>query len=207
MFNKKPFASEIDNLKINNRFLRLITAGFMLISIILTFGLWRAIGNERTILVPPELHKTVWVDSQTVSNEYLEEMAYYMGSLLLTVTPETVKFQNETVLKYASPESRGALKLALDSSAVKIAGNSASTIFHPSSIQVGAGNNAMKVSISGVLVTFITDKKVGETSKSFMLAFEYRSGKIYLKTLKEVAQNDPFGEKSAVTDNSIFIQH
>ena len=84
---KKPFGGEIDNLRSNNRFLRLVAAGQLLILIIMAAGWWRSVGNERTILVPPELHKTVWVDSEKVSKEYLEEMSYFIGSLILNASP------------------------------------------------------------------------------------------------------------------------
>lgn len=206
MFETKPFASEVDNLKLNNRFLRMTVAALLIMLIIVGIGLLRSMGNERTILVPPEFHKTVWVDSSTLSNEYLEEMAYYLSSLILTVTPETVKYQNDTLLRYSSPDIRGILKIALDNQALKLTANGASTIFHPSTIVFGDLKHPMSVVISGTLTTYIIDKKVGDSPKSFLVGFEYRSGKVSLKTFKEVNQNDPFGEKSAVTDNSIFIQ-
>lgn len=203
---KKPFASEIDNLRANNQFLRMMLAGTFLMMFIMAFGWWRSVGNERTILIPPEIHKTVWVDAEKVSNEYLEEMAYYISTLVLTVSPETVKYQGETLLRYAAPEARGALKTAVEMNAAKLAANSASTIFHPSSIAFGNGKNAMKVVITGVLSTFVADKKVEDAQKSFLVDFKYRSGKIFIVNLQEVASNDPFGDKSAVPDNSIFIQ-
>ena len=203
---KKPFASEIDNLRYNNRFLRLMTLGLMSLVIIMALGWWRSVGNERTILVPPELHKTVWVDSEKVSKEYLEEMAYFMSSLILTASPDTVKYQGETLLRYVAPEARGAIKASIDNNTVKLAANSASTIFHPSNISFGDGQHAMKVVISGTLTTYVADKKVEDAHKTFLVEFLYRSGKVSLKTFKEVVQNDPFGDKSEVPNNSIFIQ-
>lgn len=206
MFGRKPFAGELDNLRSSNNFLKIVITAQLIVSIVMVLGWWRSVGNERTILVPPDLHKTVWVDSEKVSNEYLEEMAYFISSLVLNATPESIKYQGDTLLRYAAPETRGALKASIDTNAAKLSANSASTIFHPSSITFGEAQNAMKVLITGVLTTFVADKKVEDAQKTFLLEFVYRTGKVSLKTFKEVAQNDQFGEKSAVSDNSIFMQ-
>lgn len=203
---KTPFASELDNLRLNNRFLRLFVTGLMVLVIIMAMGWWRSVGNERTILVPPEFHKTVWVDSETVSDSYLEEMAYFMSSLVLNVTPESVHYQGEKLLSYSVPEERGALKIALDVNESKIVANSASTVFHPASIAVGKDKNAMKVSMTGGLSTFIGDKKIQDARKTFVASFAYRLGKVYLKSFKEAEQDDPFGEKNATPTSTIFIQ-
>ena len=64
----------------------------------------------------------------------------------------------------------------------------------------------MKVAITGVLTTFVSDKKVESVQKTFTLEFVYRTGKIFLKSFKEVNQNDPFDDKNSITNNSIFIQ-
>lgn len=208
MFNKKPYPAEIDNLRVNNRFLRIFLSVLLVVILMMTWALLRSMGNERTIIVPPDIHKSFWVNQETVSNEYLEQMAYFITGLMLTVTPETVKYQGDTLMKYVSPEMRGQMKTIIANNADKMTANSASTIFHPATLQFGDSNNKMKVVVTGVLTTFIADKKINDSSKTYLIAFAYRSGQISLQIFKEVLPNDPFNENSkpAADHNDIIIQ-
>jgi conjugal transfer pilus assembly protein TraE len=68
--------------------------------------------NERTILVPPHITKTLWVEGGAVSKEYLEEMGLYVSKLLLDLSPLSFVYNHETLLRYTTPEAYGGFKKA-----------------------------------------------------------------------------------------------
>lgn len=186
----ETYKAEIDTATSMNRFLKLVT--FMLATglVLMALAVYHLAGRERTVLVPPTINKTFWVDADKVSGEYLQEMALFITHLDLDVTPESVGFQGETIVKYAAPETYGPLKASLAAYAAKIKKDGATTLFKPHDWAIDEQN--MKVSINGNLATFIADKKVSDVQKSYLVEFAYRSGKIYVKSFQEVPLNDPF---------------
>lgn len=202
--SEKRFPADIDNLRSINKFLRLQAFVILLIALITSIGWYKSIGSERIVLVPPENKKTVWVDDQNVSNDYLEEMAYYMATQILNTTPETARYQGEKLMNYAAPEERGVLKMKIDENVTKIIAYGASTVFHPNSISIGSGKDALEVAMTGSMSTFIADKRVSEATKTFLIKFSYSSGKLHLKTFKEVNINDPFNESDSGNNGISF---
>lgn len=194
----ETYKAEIDNLLSTNRFLKLVAFLLAIGLVLMTFAIYSLAGRERTVLVPPTINKTFWVDSDQVSGEYLLEMALFIAHLDLDVTPDSVGFQGETLIHYAAPETYGPLKASLAAYAEKIKKDGASTLFKPHDWAVDEKN--MKVSINGDLVTFIADKQVSHVQKSYLAEFAYRSGKIYVKSFQEAPLNDPFNNsKNAAT--------
>jgi conjugal transfer pilus assembly protein TraE len=65
--------------------LAVLLTGSLLVNAVLAVLALRSSGRERIVLVPPAIHKTFWVESDRVSAEYLQQMAYFLMQLTLNV--------------------------------------------------------------------------------------------------------------------------
>lgn len=179
---------------------RMISYQKLIVIVSLTLNLvtcliaYRLIGLERTILVPPVVHKTFWVDSDKVSAEYLEQMGYFLLQLVLNVSPQSVDYQSKLLLQYAAPASYGEIKTAMAVVAERLKRDGASTVFSPRSLTTD--ERELKVAVQGSLTTFIGDRRVSETNKAYLVELQYALGKLYIKSFKEVNANDPLDTKA-----------
>jgi len=174
----------------------LLLIGSMLTNLILAGFAVRLSGRERVVIVPPVVHKTFWIEGERVSGEYLEQMGYFLSQLILNVTPQSVDYQAKVLLQYAAPGAYGELRTALLTAAERLKRDSATTVFSPRDLTVDEAG--MKVAVRGQLTTFISDRRVSEAVKAYLVEFQYTGGRIYLKTFRETTTNDPLETKPAV---------
>lgn len=170
-------------------FLVVLLVGSMLVNCVLAVFAVRLAGHERIVIVPPTIHKTFWVESDRVSSEYLEQMAYFLMQLTLNVTPLSVDHQAKVLLQYAAPGSFGELRTALLGAAERLKRDGASTVFSPQDLVVD--ERSLRVGVRGQLTTFISDRRVSEVSKGYAIELQYSNGRIFLKAFRETNPNDP----------------
>jgi conjugal transfer pilus assembly protein TraE len=122
-------AEDIASARRATSFLVALLVGSMLVNLVLALFAVRLSGHERIVIVPPNIHKTFWVESDRVSSEYLEQMGYFLMQLTLNVTPQSVDHQAKLLLQYAAPASFGELRTALLAAAERLKRDGASTVF------------------------------------------------------------------------------
>jgi conjugal transfer pilus assembly protein TraE len=170
-------------------FLVVLLVGSMLVNLVLAVFTMRLAGHQRIVVVPPNIHKTFWVESDRVSSEYLEQMGYFLMQLTLNVTPQSVDHQAKVLLQYAAPASFGELRTALLAAAERLKRDGASTIFSARDVLVD--ERALKVGVRGQLTTFISDRRVSDVSKGYAIELQYSGGRLFLKAFRETNPNDP----------------
>ena len=182
---------------------KLVLLASLALNVVIALIAFRLIGLERIILVPPTINKSFWVESDKVSAEYLEQMGYFLVQLVLNVTPQSVDYQSKLLLQYAAPASYGEIKTAMAVAGERLKRDGAATVFSPRTINVE--ERALKVAVQGQLTTFISDRRVSEVSKSYLIELQYALGRITIKSFKETNANDPLDTKTgaagAVTGN------
>lgn len=187
----KKYLSEWDNANLEIRFMRLLVAGLTVVVLIEAAAMWRLVGAEKTVLVPPEINRSFWVSGNAVSKEYLEEMAYWYAGLALNITPAVSDYQNSLFLKYAAPSEYGRLQAEMGARAEFLKKNNAATQFSVRNITTNEKD--LKVALSGVLVTWVSDKKVGERNATYLVGFKFMNGRLYVSDFKETSEQNPFG--------------
>lgn len=187
----KKYLSEWDNANLEIRFMRLLVAGLTVVVLIEAAAMWRLVGAEKTVLVPPEINRSFWVSGNAVSKEYLEEMAYWYAGLALNITPAVSDYQNSLFLKYAAPSEYGRLQAEMGARAEFLKKNNAATQFSVRNITTNEKD--LKVALSGVLVTWVSDKKVGERNATYLVGFKFMNGRLYVSDFKETSNQNPFG--------------
>lgn len=170
--------------------------GSMLTNLGLTLLASRLWSQERVIVIPPSVHKTFWVEEERVSAEYLEQMGYFLMQLTLNVTPQSVDHQSRLLLQYAAPAAYGELRTALVAAAERLKRDGAATVFSARDLTVD--EQALRVGIRGRLTTFISDRRVSEVLKGYVLEFQYTAGRVFLKSFRETSSNDPLETKPSI---------
>jgi len=137
--------------------------------------------SERVILVPPHIHKSLWVEDGEVSKEYLEEMGAYLSKLLLDLSPTSFPYNHETLLKYATPEAYGSLKKQLIHDGEQYIKLQLSTHFKPA--EVIANSQTLEVQVKGMLTSFMAGKQIRESQETLSLQFTQRGGGLLLESI------------------------
>jgi len=172
-------------------FLRLTVAAMLVAIVIEGLIIQKTLGMEKTVVLPPEVNKSFWVTSNSVSKDYLEQMAYWYAGLVLNASPYTGEYQKQMFLRYATPTDTGRLSKEMDNRIDYLKQNNASTQF--AALTISADENAMKVSISGDLSTFIGDKRVSNKIIFYAISFKYLNSRLYVSEFKETNDKDIYG--------------
>jgi conjugal transfer pilus assembly protein TraE len=116
-------------------------------------------------------------------------MGYFLLQLTLNVTPQSVDHQSRVLLGYAAPAVHGELKTTLANAAERLKRDGASTVFSARDLSVDA--RAMRVGVRGQLTTFISDRRVSEVGKGYLIELQWTNGRITLKSFRETDPHDP----------------
>lgn len=163
-----------------------------LLSLVLLGGvgiLAYVLARETVRIVPPEIHRPYQIGAGYANKDYLADMATYVLSSVLSVTPETVDHNNKVILKMTHPDGYPALKTSLDASAARLKKERITTLW-------GARNEAIDeraliVQVSGSIKTFIADKLVSESPRDYVVKFLITtSGRLYVTKIEEIVKTE-----------------
>lgn len=191
----QKFVSTSSNKAREITFLRMLVFGLLIIIALACALLYRTLGMERTVIVPPSLQKSFWVNGDSVSKSYLEQMAYWYSGLALTVSPTTGNYQKDLFLRYASPSSSGRLAAEMEARLEYMAKNNTATMFTAQTLTTD--EKRMKVAITGDLETFLGDKRISSKHSIYVVGFAYLNEKLFVNEFKETNEKDIFGVSPA----------
>ena len=175
---------DVRQLKKDKRMLgtALVVTGFALILCLLI--ILKQVGNERTIVEPPGNNQTFWVTGSEASQEYLEQMAGYVAWLILDVSPSSVDWKKETLLKYVEPDKHGQFKTAMELEAQRLRKNNAATAFEIR--QFNTNVSKQMVLVTGRLRRLVNGADVGEPRMAtYRAQFRLKGGRVHLGVFKE----------------------
>lgn len=193
LFSK--YLSDTENKTKETIFLRWLSAWMGAVILVLLYLLAGMSADQRVVIVPPEIEKSFWVSGKKVSNEYLEQMAYWFSGLALNITPNVTNYQLGLFLKYAAPSEQGRLKTEMNDRIDFIKKNGVSTLFSVREVLIDDKN--LRVALFGTLTTFVADKRTSDRSAVYVVAFKYLNGRLYVSDFKETSNDDPFGIRAA----------
>lgn len=171
---------------------QVLLIGSFATNLFLAIALASADRTHRETMVPPEIKKSFWVEDSQVSNEYLEQMGTFLLQLALDNTPVNAEYNAKMLLKYAAPASYGDLEKALLINAKRLKEDNASTMFSPRAVTPNEKDNS--IAFSGVLTTYIGEKRVSEVQKNYLVKLGYSAGRVYVLELRETDAKQPFKE-------------
>jgi len=149
--------------------------------------------RDTTKVVPTEIRRPYEIGANYANKDYLLDMAGYVLGMVLTVTPESVDYNNKVILKMADPDGYPVLKTALDAAALRMRAERITTIWVPRKEEVSEREKRVKV--SGKLKTYIADKLTSERDKDYIVEFIITtSGRLYVSRIEEIVKLDSAGK-------------
>ncbi len=181
--------NERDVLKAQVRFHRLMNGGLLVILFVYLLLLGLVLLRETTRIVPPEIKRPYEIGANYANKGYLLDMGNYVLDKVLTVTPETVDYNNGVILKMAYPDGHAHLHHALNAAAQQIKRECITTIWVP--LKESVDTASKQVRISGKLKTFITNKLTSERDKEYLVQFTLSvSGRLYVLNIEEILKKN-----------------
>jgi len=174
------------------KIVQMLMVGSLLTNFLLATALVLADRTHRETLVPPDIKRSFWIEDSNVSADYLEQMATFLLQLALDNTPVSAEYNAKMLLKYVAPASYGELEKDLLINAKRLKDDNASTVFSPRTVI--PNDKEKSIAYSGVLTTYIGEKRVSEVQKHYLVRFGYSYGHIYVLEMRETDPKQPFTE-------------
>ncbi len=193
------YKSRLQNLIAQRNGYLVLAAALALISLILVICVCRMINRERIVIVPPVIQQGFWVNSQTVSPEYLSQISSFLVQLRLNMTPSSAEYQREMLLRYTDPAYYGQLKNELVEEADHLAQTHTSLIFYPVDISVDVSH--LTAQISGDFSATVSNMPLPVQRLSYRLSFRYAQGRLWLQSFQEITDktHEPQESKQTIT--------
>lgn len=144
--------------------------------------------KERVVIIPANISNEFWTERRAVSKEYLEEMTVFFTSQLLDVTPSSMSYQRNVILRNVAPSVYDLLKNKLIKEEERYKKENLATTFVPSKIVINA--TKLKALVTGVLTSYVNGKEVSQVSDQYLLKFNYNAGKLVIKSFARVEENE-----------------
>jgi conjugal transfer pilus assembly protein TraE len=183
--NPEAYKDELSTAKKAVRDHRLATT---LIGAALVFALaiiHRQVDSARTIITPPVIDRTFWVSGSKVSNEYLELMGPFIAQMILDISPSSVQYKRDTLLKFVRPESHSGMRIQMDKEGERLGKLGASTVFRIARVTPNAESKSVRM--DGTLSTYINSKEFN-TDASYDAQFTYDGGSLWLISFEAVGK-------------------
>jgi conjugal transfer pilus assembly protein TraE len=182
--------NERDILKGQLAFQRSVIYSLLGVSFALVAGWGWTVMNQVTVIVPPEVKRPYEIGSNYGNKDYLADIANYVLQTILTVTPDSVDFNNKVILKMTDPDGYPKLRADLDGAALRMKHEKVTTVWIPQKEEISEPDKRVKV--KGRLKTFIADVLTSEREKEYAVEFNITSsGRLYVLNVKEVVKPDP----------------
>lgn len=139
--------------------------------------------QKETILVPLSLSSDYKFDGKSYSPQYLEDLSRDIVQTMLNVTPENMKYIEQTLLQHVHPSYYGVLKDDLKTLFQMIKKKRVTTVFYPKSFVSDA--NTLTVIVKGQLHSYMGQHRVSIDKKSYKIEFAQSGHTLTFKKIKE----------------------
>ena len=161
----------------------LLLAASVATTLMLTLILLAKKDRVQTVLVPPQIQRTISISNQDISREYLEEMSVFMTQQLLNTAPASIDGQYQVLLKYVDPRYYQALDKELNLTRRYVKRNNVATWFTPRRVTGYTHNNT--VEIDGLFMVSQGEKVTQKFNRKLIVSFKNVDGKVALLSIKE----------------------
>lgn len=182
------------NKKVHTRILSLITLQrnilffVSVIMFIIIFLLSIKVYNSETtvVLVPNFFNSELKLSNKKVSDSYLEAISRDVILTMLNITPNNIKYAEDSILTLIHPSFYGQIKEQFNTLKQDIKKRKLSTVFYPS--QIITNSTVLTSTITGELRTYIGKKEVSRRQTSYKLGYDYSAGKLSIINFYEMTK-------------------
>ena len=138
--------------------------------------------KERVVLVPAQINTQMWTERKLVSKEYLEEMSLFFTHLLFDVSPHSMAYQRDIVLRNVDPAVYNSLKHKLFKEEEKYRKENLTTTFRPAKLVVNTSK--LETLVTGYLTSFVGGKQMQQITDTYLIKFRYDAGRLFIKSFE-----------------------
>lgn len=146
------------------------------VALILNATVFRS--KERVIIMPPQISKEFWVESNKASPEYLEQMAAFFATLGGNLSPANAEYNASILMGYINTSKYGDIKRDLSAQAQYIKKHNITQAFFPISVNVDHATSS--VTVSGEVVRNIGTVRIDKEMMLIRMKFAMENYKIWL---------------------------
>lgn len=121
----------------------------------------------KTIVTPPDMRRSFWIEGEKMDPSYMADMAKYFASDLLTYSPDNAAGNFENVLKYVDPSLNNALRRQLMTDLEDIRSKSRSSVFWIKQIKVEKDT----VYVMGIKRDMMSGAVIADSIKGYKFRF------------------------------------
>lgn len=144
--------------------------------------------SQTIVLIPSNLQTEMRVTTKgKASQSYIEQFTRDIMHTMLNITPSSIKYSNNTILKITSPKLHKDLQHQFSIYQKDVINKNISTYFSLHNISFTTEDN-LKVETEGELLTFIGKDLVSKEIKQYNLKFNINGTKVYLVGFNEIKQ-------------------
>lgn len=177
------FMQKTSNLYAENRMMKFFIAGIGIAVVINTYVSFKAFNSQRTILVPPALNSRIEIAGDKASDEYIKQFTRYFSALALSYSPASARAQFTEVLTIYAPEAFPAAQKSFYDLADAIELSKVSNTYYIQRVTVDSSKHLIE--LQGTNLQFAQDKKVDESTKTYLVEYRIRNGKFEVLSFKE----------------------
>ena len=181
-----------DNIILALNKIRVQRNGFFALTVILSiailflsFVLFRL--NTKIILVPSlSPDKSIVYNSNSLSDEYYFALASDVVGLFLNISPETIDFNYNRLIKMILPSSRQNMLIELRKIKHIVNTKKLATMFVLNLEKTQIMRSKREVLISGILKTLTSTTITNEENKTYLVKFAFSKGQVFINSISEV---------------------
>ena len=149
-----------------NFFLRVLC---LLLALIIVVSVVFLRGKDRIIIVPPKIEKDVWIESNRVSDSYLEQMGIFFATFACNMSPINAEYNAKVISEHTTLSSRAESRSEIMAQAAYFKKNNVTQSFFPEAVKVDAENKS--VIVEGLAIRYVGSVKMSQERASVNIKF------------------------------------
>ncbi len=180
----EAFLSRVSNKHAENRLLKFVVVVMLLITLVNSAMLSRALRAQRVVLIPPGLNSKVETTAYDVSDALIETFIRHVAGLAFNYSPASARGQFDNLLTMFTPESYPeAYRTFYDLASTVEKANVSSVFYLHNRITIDRGNK--QVVIEGQSRKYKDDVKLEDIVKKYVISYVINNGELQLTKIAE----------------------
>jgi conjugal transfer pilus assembly protein TraE len=194
---KEKYMSELEGQVVKSKGWKNFAIIQLGVNVLLALIIMVNMNDVRTIIVPPTISKTFWIEDGTTDPEYLRQMAHWYAGLMINTSPESVDMQQREFLMYTTPNMRKDFRATLENEAKRIKRMNASQVLFIKKIDILP--NSMTAAVTGQKIVYVGKTETSNEDVTYLVKFKLNNGKIFVNEFKRTNTKQPFKVKEHET--------
>jgi type IV conjugative transfer system protein TraE len=156
--------------------------------------------NTIVHVAPPDFRREYWIGPSSASKEYVEQMAAFLITNAMTMSPDSAEYTVHAFLRFLTPEARGKLETGLKGDAAWVKSNAISQAFYAQSID---HYGPAKLRIYGTLMRWTGGKLITSKDMAVELQITVTNYSLLIKDMNYVSDEDLKRRRDTSNPNAV----